>query len=350
MIEEKIRVAVVMGGISSEHDISLESGRNVCNGLNEEKFSVKPIVITRQNGWLLFPGWLQGEYQRMPDGIEPVNAGQALAGMIADLVDVVFIAMHGPGGEDGVIQGFFQTAGIPYTGSGVLGNAVGMDKVTAKRVMLQVGVPTAPFLVIDFVDLSKDIDGFIARAADSLGFPCVAKVSNEGSSHNMGIAADAEELKSLLERIAAPGKVIMAERYIRGRELTCAVLERAGWERPRPLPPTELVPKTSAFFDYEAKYTPGATDEITPARISGEATARVQEIALRCHIEMRCGGMSRTDMILSDAGDLYVLEINTIPGLTNASLIPQAAAVAGISFSELLEIQVEWAMAQKDRS
>jgi len=349
MSEEKIRVAVVMGGISSEHDVSLESGKNVCNSLSKERFSVKPIAISRDNGWLLYPGWLQSDYQRMPAEVEPVNGGEALAEMVAARIDVVFIAMHGPGGEDGVIQGFFQTAGFPYTGSGVLGNAVGMDKVTAKRVMLQVGIPTAPFLVIDSVDLLKDVDGFVDRAAKSLGFPCVAKVSNEGSSHNMGIAADNGELKRLLQRIAAPGKLIITEQYVRGRELTCAVLERVGWEKPRPLPPTELVPKTSEFFDYEAKYTPGATDEITPARISGEDTARVQEIALRCHIEMRCGGMSRTDMILRDDGELFVLEINTIPGLTSTSLIPQAAAVAGIGFSELLEIQVEWAMSQQNR-
>jgi D-alanine-D-alanine ligase len=348
MVERKIRVAVVMGGASSEHDISLESGRNVCNGLPSGRFLIKPVVISHENRWLLFPVWLEGEYGGMPPGTGPLDAGKALAELITAGVEVAFIAMHGPGGEDGVIQGFFQTAGIPYTGSGVLGNAIGMDKVISKRVLMQVGIPTAQFLAVDSDDLLKNLDGFVSEAGKKLGFPCVAKISNEGSSHNMGIAADAGELRGLLKRIATPGKPVLVEQFISGRELTCAVIERAEWEKPRALPPTELVPKTSKFFDYEAKYTPGATDEITPAPISGELTARVQEIALRCHIELRCGGMSRTDMIMRDDGELYVLEINTIPGLTGTSLIPQAAAVAGIGFSELLELQVDWALSRKN--
>jgi D-alanine-D-alanine ligase len=350
MAERKVRVAVVMGGISSEHTVSLESGRNVCNGLLlTKRYLVKPVVITLENGWRVFPDWIESDFSGMPTEVEEIDAGRALAGLISAGVEVVFIAMHGPGGEDGVIQGFFQTAGIPYTGSGVLGNAVGMDKVITKSVLMHVGIPTAPFMTVDSAEVLRDVDKLVSSAGKVLGFPCVAKVSNEGSSHNMGIASDAGELRGLLKRIATPGKLILIEQFIRGRELTCAVIERVGWDKPRALPPTELVPKTSKFFDYEAKYTPGATDEITPARISGETTARVQEIALRCHSELRCGGMSRTDMIMQEDGELFVLEINTIPGLTGTSLIPQAAAVAGISFSELLEIQVEWALSQKNR-
>ena len=349
--ESKTRVAVVMGGVSSEHDISLLSGRNVCNGLPRGRFQVRPVVITRENRWLLYPNWLEAEhkFESMPAEIEAVDAGRALAELVAIGIDCVFIALHGPGGEDGVIQGFFQTAGIPYTGSGVLGNAVGMDKIISKRLMMQLGIPTAPFLVADSDALRADSGSFIRSVEGEIGYPCVAKVANEGSSHNMGIAADEKELNALLERIALPGKQILVEEFVSGRELTCAVIDRVGWERPRALPPTELVPQTSSFFDFEAKYTPGATEEITPAPIGGDTTARVQQLALSCHSGLLCSGMSRTDMIMRESGDLVVLEINTIPGLTETSLIPQAAAAAGISFAELLEMQVEWAIERHGR-
>ena len=338
-----------MGGISSEHDVSLNSGANVCNSLPRERYAVKPLVITTDNRWQLYPGWLtEGEvYERMPETVESLDPGAALARLVAEEVECCFIALHGPGGEDGVIQGFFQTADIAYTGSGVLGNAVGMDKIISKRLARQLDIPTAEFIVASADEIAKDPDAFASDAIARLGLPCVAKVSNEGSSHNMGIAADAAELAELLRRISRPGKRVLLEEYLRGRELTCAVIDRVGWQGPRALPPTELVPITSSYFDYEAKYTPGATDEITPARVDGETTARVQTIALRCHSEFGCGGMSRTDMILGEDGVLYFLETNTIPGLTSTSLIPQAAKVAGIGFSELLEIQVEWAIAQR---
>lgn len=349
MAESLTRVAVVMGGVSSEHEVSLGSGANVCNGLPRERHAVKPVVIMPDNRWLLYPGWLDAgeKYESMPETVEPLDPGAALARLVAEGVECCFIALHGPGGEDGVIQGFFQTAGLAYTGSGVLGNAVGMDKIVSKRLARQLDIATAEFTVVRAEEVMEDPKAFAEAAVERLGLPCVAKVSNEGSSHNMGIAADAAELAELLGRISKPGRRLLLEEYLRGRELTCAVIDRVGWQVPRALPPTELVPITSDYFDYEAKYTPGATDEITPARIDGETTARVQTIALRCHGEFGCGGMSRTDMILGEDGVLYFLEINTIPGLTSTSLIPQAAKVAGIGFSELLEIQVEWAVAQR---
>ena len=343
-----IRVAVVMGGVSSEREISLLSGREVCNHLPRARFRVKPVEITAGNRWLLYPGWLEGAFDGMPGGIEEVDAGQALSALFAERVDVAFIALHGPGGEDGVIQGFFETAGIPYTGSGVPGNAVGMDKILSKQIFLQAGIPTPPFLHAASADILHDVGSFVARAEERFGYPCVAKVGNQGSSHNMGIAADRAALAGLLEGIAAAGEHTLVEEYLEGRELTCAVIERPGGGGPQPLPPTELVPLESEFFDYHAKYTPGAADEITPARIDAEATAAVQELAVRCHLALRCGGMSRTDMI-KRGGELFVLEINTIPGMTSGSLIPQAAEVAGISFPEFLEMQTLWALEKRGR-
>lgn len=348
MAGEKIRVAVVMGGVSTEHDISIQSGKNVCNNLPADKFIIKPVMITLENRWLLYPGWLEGEFEVMPESVEEINAGQALVSLLDDLVEVAFLALHGPGGEDGVIQGFFETAGIAHTGSSVLGNAIGMDKIVSKRIMAQVGIPTPPFLVARSRELIENLSDFVSKCEESFGYPCVAKVGNQGSSHNMGIAADRSELTSLLKAIAEAGDHALVEEFIRGRELTCAVIDRPGARTPEALPPTELVPLTSDFFDFHAKYTPGATDEITPARISEEETQRVQELALRCHSELRCGGMSRTDMMMRD-DEIFVLEINTIPGMTNTSLLPQAAAAVGIDFSELLEMEVMWALEGRGR-
>ena len=341
METKRIRVAVLMGGPSTEHEVSLSSGANVCNSLPRERFLIKPVVITREFGWRLYPGWLEdeAEYKGMPPDVESADAGAALSRFRAEGIEVVFIALHGPGGEDGVIQGFFETAGFPYTGSGVLGNAVGMDKILTKQILLQVGIPTAPYMAAESREVLSDPDGFADRVEKSFGYPSVVKVGNQGSSRNLGIAFDRTELLTLLDEIARAGEFVIVEEYIDGRELTCAVINKPGSVEPFPLPPTERVPLTSKFFDYHAKFTPGATDEITPARITEAETAKVQEIAVRTHRALRCSGMSRTDMI-KRGEELFVLEINTIPGLTNTSLLPQAAAAMGISFPELLEIQI----------
>lgn len=348
----KLRVAVVMGGVSSEHEISVQSGAVVCNTLPRDRFLIKPVLVTRGNGWLVYPEWLEGDFAGMPPVQEPVQSGAALIALIAAGIEVVFLALHGPGGEDGAMQGFFQTAGIPYTFSGVLGSALGMDKITAKRVMQAVGIPTAPFFPFPTALIRKNPGRLADRIEKRYGYPCPVKISDQGSSYNMGIAKDREELFDLLERIAPSGEYAFAEEYIAGREITCAVFERPGEPAPTPLPPTEIVPLTSEFFDLHAKYTPGATDEITPARISPALTRRVQETAVRVHTELRCSGVSRTDMIVRGRGDdaeLFVLEINTIPGMTATSLIPQAARAAGIPFAELLEQLVLFAHEKRSR-
>ena len=230
MAGDEIRVAVVMGGTSTEHDISIMSGINVCNNLPRTRFKTKPVIITKENRWLIHPNWLEAneEFTGVLTGINPMDAGQALSAMLSAKVEAVFLALHGPGGEDGVLQGFFETAGIPHTGSGVLGNAVGMDKILAKQIMLQVGIPTAPFMTIGRRELRKDLRGWIRKAEGSFGYPCVAKVGNQGSSHNMGIAAGREELSNLLETIASAGEYALVEEYIEGREITCAVINKPG--------------------------------------------------------------------------------------------------------------------------
>jgi D-alanine-D-alanine ligase len=343
-----VNVAVVMGGTSSEHDVSLNSGTNVCNALDKSKFNVKPVIIDKDGHWLVATNWLgeADKFSGFPPGIRQHTASSALTLLFQAGVDIVFIALHGPGGEDGLIQGFFETARMPYTASGVLGNAVGMDKILSKMVYLQNGIKTPGYLKKRSFNVSSQLDSLVKEIISTLGLPCVPKVSNQGSSHNVGIASTEAELRQMLLEFSQNGPEILVEEFIKGTELTCAVINKPGETESIALPPTELVPVNSEFFDYHAKYTPGATEEITPARISPEITARVQELAIRCHDLLHCGGMSRTDMMLRGE-ELFVIETNTIPGLTKTSLIPQAAAEVGIDFPSLLELQIRWAMEER---
>lgn len=337
-----------MGGTSTEHDVSLNSGKNVCNALDKDKFNVKPVIIDKAGHWQVSPTWMKKDhdFSGFPPGVQNHTASSALSLLFSRGVDIVFIALHGPGGEDGLVQGFFETARMPYTGSGVLGNAVGMDKILSKMVYLQNGILTPGYLRKKSNEVTSNINPIVAEIILKLGLPCVPKVSNQGSSHNVGIALTEEQLQKMLLEFSQNGEEVLIEEFIQGTELTCAVINKPAEEESIALPPTELVPVTSEFFDYHAKYTPGATDEITPARISPEVTRQVQQVAVRCHDLLHCGGMSRTDMMLR-GDELFVIETNTIPGLTKTSLIPQAAAVVGIDFPELLEIQIMWALEQR---
>jgi D-alanine-D-alanine ligase len=337
-----------MGGVSTEHEISLKSGINVANALNGDPYTVVPVVLARDGNWHVPEKPLDSGETVVAEQLTALPARYAADALqrFAELsVDVAFIALHGKGGEDGQIQGFLKTAGIPFTGSDVLGNAVCMDKILTKRILEQSGVPVAKDVVVPTRVIPCDMVLFVDRIIRDIGFPCVVKISNQGSSHNVAIARDGAELTKALGDFKDAGEEILVEEFIKGRELTCAVIDSHEHGRAFALPPTELRPVESEWFDYHAKYTPGATDEITPAPIDESTTGLVQQLASRCHKLLHCSGMSRTDMFLRD-NDLYVIEINTVPGLTETSLIPQAAAAAGIKFRQLLDIQIRWALEQ----
>jgi D-alanine-D-alanine ligase len=250
--------------------------------------------------------------------------------------DVVFIALHGKGGEDGTIQGMLELLGLPYTGSGVLASALAMDKSMTKRLFRTHGIP-----VIDDVQIERGHclpeSALVARVEAALGgFPVFVKPNAEGSTFGCTLVTAPEQLAAAIAEALRYDRRALIEKYIQGTEITVGVLGNAGEEDGlQALPIIEIVPK-SAFYDYESKYAEGGSEHIIPARISHALTRRAQDIALQCHELLGCRGMSRTDMIV--AGDrLYVLEVNTIPGMTPTSLLPQAAAYAGIPFSALLD-------------
>jgi len=312
MATKKTRVAVIAGGISAEREVSLSSARQVMEALDRTKYDI------------IF-------YDPATDLVKIAKD--------SDSIDVAVIMLHGRGGEDGTMQGFLDSLGIPYQGSGVLGSAVAMNKIISKQLYQANGLPVPPFLIFARGD-RPDID-FVA---EELGFPVMVKPEQEGSSIGLTLVKTPDELQKALEKAWQYDERCLVEKYIDGREITAAVL---GNNPPQALPLVEIRPgENFLFFDYDAKYQPGATEEICPAPLSEELTRKAQGYAIRAHQALHCRDYSRTDMILNN-GEFYILETNTIPGMTAMSLFPQAAQAAGISFSELLDRLVEMALIRK---
>lgn len=303
----QLRVAVLMGGTSNERAVSLRSGANVAAALDRTRYAVTPVDFTGDVSTII-----------------------ALRGQ----VDVVFLTLHGPGGEDGRMQGLLDLLALPYTGSGVLGSALAMHKGLAKMIYCQEGIPTPTGIILS---ASPDAE---ARVLAEVGVPCVVKPANEGSTIGITIVRDAAALAPALAQAFDFDPDVVVERFVDGVEISVPVLGTANL---RALPAVEIIPQ-SGFYDYTMKYTPGATEEICPARISATAGARAAEYAIRAHRALHCRGVSRTDMIVTGEA-LTVLETNTLPGMTDTSLLPLSARVAGIEFPALLDCLLDDALA-----
>ncbi len=302
-------MALLSGGRSAEREVSLKGGGEVFDALDKERYGIVRY--------------------------DPRDDLPRLAAEASD-IDVALIILHGRMGEDGTIQGFLESLGIPYQGSGVLASAMAMNKIVSKQIYLQAGIPGAPFVVAD--RLSPVAPETIL---DRLGLPVVVKPEHEGSSIGLSIVRNADGLAGALEKAWRYDRRCMVEKFIEGREITCAVL---GNDSPEALPLVEIIPGDAYdFFDYEAKYTPGASREICPAPLSPELTATARRYGVEAHRALHCRGYSRTDMIVASDG-IAVLETNTIPGMTGTSLLPLAAAAAGISFSALLDRLIAMAL------
>ncbi len=306
---KKLRIALLSGGKSAERAVSLQSGEQVFRALDKSRYEIL-------------------RYDPATDLPLLVNEAKS--------IDVALIILHGRQGEDGTIQGLLDSLDIPYQGSGVLGSAIAMNKIVSKQLYVQAGLPTPPFIVAGRSNPSQ-----VSVVVEELGLPVVVKPEHEGSSIGLTIVREQKDLQSALDKAWVFDRRCVVEKYIKGIEITAGVL---GNEDLLALPVIEICPGEGyEYFDYEAKYLPGATQEICPARISEELTERSQQYARRAHKALHCKGYSRTDMILSGE-DLYVLETNTIPGMTATSLFPQAAAKAGIEFPQLLDRLIELAM------
>lgn len=299
---EKLTIALLAGGVSSEREVSLNSGDQVFEALDKEKYNIV-------------------RYDPKTD----------LARLVKDApdIDAALIILHGPYGEDGTVQGLLELLNIPYQGSGVLGSSLAMNKLASKYLYEKADLPIPPYVV-----LKKGEPLQPAAWEKQLGLPLVIKPNEAGSSVGMTIVRSLETISEAVEKAFSHDSTLLVEAYIEGIELTGGVI---GNQDLQALPIIEIIPDDKhEFFDYEAKYTAGATQEICPARIDDKMTWKAQVCATAAHRALFCEGYSRTDMILRNE-EIYVLETNTIPGMTATSLLPQAARVAGLSFSNLLD-------------
>ncbi|MEN8211646.1 MAG: D-alanine--D-alanine ligase [Thermodesulfobacteriota bacterium] len=306
---EKIKLALLSGGVSSEREVSLNSGKQVLDALDKDKYD-----ITRY---------------------DPKTDLKQLV-IDADSIDAALIILHGPFGEDGTVQGLLDLLDIPYQGAGVLGSSVAMNKLTAKQLYDNAEVPTPSYLAFS---MNEEIN--TSRVVETLNLPLVIKPACAGSSVGMTIVKDETDLEDAFKLGFQHDDTIIVEKYIKGVELTCGVLGNDDLEA---LPVIEIIPgEGHEFFDYNAKYVAGETNEICPARIDDSTTKKVQQLARKAHNALFLKGYSRTDFILCNS-ELQVLETNTIPGMTATSLYPQSAKVGGYSFTTLLDKLIELAI------
>jgi D-alanine-D-alanine ligase len=342
----KLRVHVVMGGPSAEYEISLISGHQVLLHLDTNKYDVRVVIITQDRRYYtrnIQPGAIPSlESIRAPGELAPPYASTDFSGPFSASdsmhlwkdCDVAFLALHGEFGEDGRFQGFLDTLGIPYNGSGVFASALAMQKIMSKYVFLQNGLDTPPFSVYGKNNPETTIEYLELKH----GFPCFVKCPQSGSSRLLGRAVDSKSLIALLQEFEPHADDILVESSISGIEFTCPVLEYPDGSI-KALLPIEIRPKVSEFFDYEAKYSSMGSEELVPAPRSADILAEIQRIALKTHTALGCRGVSRTDIIYS-CDTYYVLEVNTLPGLTTASLLPKSFAAAGGTYQELLDILI----------
>ncbi len=329
MKSKKLNVILLIGGPSSEHDISLKSGEVILRSLDVKKYCVTPIVILKDRTW------------RLPHQTAPLNFSNAILFIKYKLhPDVAFIAMHGAYGEDGTVQGLLESAGIPYTGSGILASSLAMDKQKSSALFSYYGMKVPRFVMYSYTDLKKNRKDIRHEVVYSIRLPCIVKPVSAGSSIGITKVSLIKNLRIALKEAFAYSDEVMIQKCIQGMEVTCSVLDTGTEQGAIPLSPTEIISKGSDFFDHRAKYETGAAEEITPARSSQKIITEIQSLALRAHTVLGCSGLSRTDMIVGKDG-IYMLETNTIPGMTETSLLPQAAAVAGISFPRLLDMIIQ---------
>lgn len=352
---EKIKVGVVFGGRSAEHEVSLVSAASVMKALDKEKYEVLPIGISPEGKWLSSGETLRllkekapvdryPEHMILPDPLKQglVSLNESLTGHAVYRVDVLFPVMHGTFGEDGTIQGLFELAGIPYVGSGVLGSAVGMDKVVQKQLLQQAKIPVSPGVWFAASEFEKNRKVVLAMVEKKVGFPCFVKPANMGSSIGITKAHNRKELIPAIQIAAEYDLKILVEKAVRSpREIECSVL---GNEEPVASIPGEIIP-SNEFYDYDAKYVDGKSTPVIPADLPRAAVKKIQEYSVRAFKALGCEGMARVDFLVTGkAKAIVVSEVNTIPGFTSISMYPKLWEASGLSYSNLLDRLIQLAL------
>lgn len=359
---QKLRVMVMMGGRSGEHEVSLNSARSVLAVLDPEKYEVIQVGITHAGVWLSGENVLEALSSGQTGGLTrvtllPYPGSRTLyaireAGLEALAeIDVVFPILHGTFGEDGTLQGLLELADLPYVGAGVLASAVGMDKALFKDVMRMYSVPVLPSLLVTRAQLEHDVPGIIAQTEALSAYPVFTKPANLGSSVGVTKCRNRSDLMEGLMEAARYDRRVLVERGLdKPREIEVAVL---GNEQAAASLPGEVIP-CDDFYSYRAKYLDDNSELIIPVQLSPEQTAQIQQIAVRAYQAIDGAGMGRIDFLLDrQSGELFVSEINTIPGFTRISMYPKLWAASGIPYSELVDRLIELALerkAERDRT
>jgi D-alanine-D-alanine ligase len=350
--KKRLRVGVIFGGRSGEHEVSLASAASVIRALDPAQYEVVPIGITKDGRWLA-----GGTAQKMLP--EVLRTGQHVAltaepdaaalvplektGGASLRVDVVFPVLHGTFGEDGTIQGLLELAGLPFVGSGVLGSAVGMDKDIAKRLFIQEGLPVGDFIAIPRSQWEQSRAKALALVRKKFRFPVFVKPAALGSSVGMTKAHDAKELTKALDFAAEFGQKLIVEKFIKGREIELSVL---GNEAPEASIPGEIIPHRE-FYDYEAKYLEEGTRLEIPAKLTKSQVRKFQDYAKRAFRCLECRGMARCDFFLEHrTNKIYINEVNTIPGFTSISMYPKLWEASGIPYRDLIDRLIQLALAE----
>ena len=335
-----MKVAVLMGGTTSEREISLRTGRGMAQALRGLGHEV--LAVDAANGRLLPAG---DEERAAPQtAIVPAGPAALVSAVAIRDADVVLIALHGGTGENGTLQSLLELAGKPYTGSGVMASAVAMNKAMSKRVFEQADVPTPPWLLVEAEGpVAASIHaGDLPPAVTALGLPLVVKPNEEGSTVGLTIIQAWAALPAALKEAARFGHEILLEQFIEGRELTVAVIGDQA------LPIVEIRPK-SGFYDYESKYTAGRSEYFCPADLPAAVTERVLALGLVASRALDCRGVSRVDFRLDARSEAWCLEVNTIPGMTPTSLVPMAARAAGMSYEQVVQRMLDLALEEARR-
>ncbi|MCO5176029.1 MAG: D-alanine--D-alanine ligase [Thermomicrobiales bacterium] len=360
----RVRVGVVFGGRSGEHDVSLRSAQTVMAALEAAGHDVVPIGVSRQGAWLTSGdpmGELQaqsplfalpsGERQRgsVLDEVENLALSAQKSGEVAVIpangwagsIDVIFPVLHGPMGEDGTVQGLFELAGLPYVGAGVMASAVAMDKSVAKQIMAQSGLPQAPWLTVLRKEWARFPDAVIADVERELGYPCFVKPANLGSSVGVSKVNDVNELAAAMAEAGRHDRKILIEKGINARELEVSVL---GNDEPVASVVGEVIPGHD-FYDYEDKYVDDSSQLLIPAPIPDEVSEEVRGLAVRAFKMLDCAGMARVDFFLErDTMRVLLNEVNTIPGFTGISMYPKLWEATGVPIADLVRQLVDLAI------
>ena len=356
----QIRVAVLFGGRSGEHEVSLASARSVMSALDPEKYKVLPIGITRTGKWLSDEPMKQltvaaqnqtslseeaeGITESQPSTVLTVASQAPFSTFRSLLPDVIFPVLHGPFGEDGTIQGLFEIAGLPYVGCGVTGSAVGMDKILMKAMFASAGLPQLPYFALTRHELERNAEQVLNRIEAYLPYPMFIKPANLGSSVGISKVRTREKLREALNLAANYDRRLVVEKGLeRPREIEIAIL---GNDDPQPSVAGEIIPNDEyEFYDYESKYSEGQAKLIIPAPISDEQLLTIQDMAVRSFQAVDGAGLSRVDFLMDrETGDIYLNEINSMPGFTATSMYPKLWEACGLPYSQLLEKLIDLAL------